>query len=192
LRITVASLICPNCNHPLTGFDDDLFWTCLNCSRQWQWGKKGMEKGLFLIPEDYHPEKGDFYLPYYLFRFQDNDFFLPAWRMKEVSSHLNFSYSYSLKTAEHLNFHKAPWGWGVIVPVESLWPLLSAYITIGFDKELSLEKIKKMKYRICGMPCRQLGKELVDPIWNFRMSERCVARLEEYKALSIKDAEKKS
>ena len=180
MKIRVESLTCRNCDHPLTGFEDDLFWACENCGATWRWSEEGLKREPFLIPSPPSSRDGLFYLPFYLFRFRDNDFYLPAYRMGLVTPKMNLSYAFSIERKEHLSFEKASFGRGVRVPAEAMLPLLQAYILLFYDKEITSDEAARMQYRICGMPCILEGEEIKDLVWGYRMSAHCVERLDGY------------
>ena len=183
MKIRVEPLTCRNCDYPLNGFEDDLFWACENCGATWSWNEEGLKREPFLVPVSTPSREGLFYLPFYLFRFRDNDFYIPAYRMGLVTPKMNLSYAFSIERKEHLSFEKASFGWGVRVPAKEMLPLLQAYILLFYDKEISRKKAARMKYRICGMPCILEGNEITDQVWGYRMSVYCVDRLDEYRDL---------
>jgi len=134
----------------------------------------------FLIPSPAPVREGLFYLPFYMFRFRDNDFYLPAYRMGLVTPKMNLSYAFSIERKEHLSFEKASLGRGVRVPAKAMIPLLQAYILLFYDKEISIDEAARLQYRICGMPCFLQGDEITDLVWGYRMSAHCVERLDDY------------
>ena len=182
----VISLRCRKCAADLKGLDKDLVLSCPGCGSLWYTGMNGLEEVKGFTPSDVEGCP-DLYLPYYLVRFRDNDFYLPAFRKSRRTSVSDPSLRLSLKVEEHIGFEPFSHAAGTEVEFEKMHPLAYAYAREYFSGKITEKAVAGLKPVLAMMPFFKQGEYLKDAVYGFRLRMDSVSEAEKiaeyYKSL---------
>lgn len=177
----VISIRCKHCGGQLRGLEDDLLFWCPACRRHFSVGENGLHETDVLTPSDV--KEADIYLPYYLIRFRDNDFYLPGYIMCDHTSVADPSYRMSVKDKSRVAFEKGEGFGGLRVPFSELVPLLTAYVAEFFKTGFDEKRAASLKWVLVAMPYVRRGKKLKDTVFGFELDLSFVDGMEEISRL---------